>query len=160
MTKTKKPQCSKIVFSGQRWDMGGHRCGRNAMEGSDLCRQHYDQANPAEVLPADQNALPQVKSSAKLTTELRWDEGEGPIIVDYGKRYYVRVLQISMHEDSREPLLRAWGAVVKADGSEGKAPISERYLKLEHFSGQTLNEIKTQATQMEDIHESIRMRRH
>ena len=43
-----KSQCTKRVFTGERCDIGGHRCGRPAKKGSDLCVIHQPDREKAK----------------------------------------------------------------------------------------------------------------
>lgn len=40
---TPRPYCKEIVFSGARWDKGGHQCSRKAIK-NDRCRFHQPEA--------------------------------------------------------------------------------------------------------------------
>lgn len=162
MTKTDKPQCTKRVYSGQRSDMGGHMCPRNALPGEVLCRQHYDIAHPPVVEAADMNGMPkQTEHSGTLKAVLRWEPNEGPVIVSYGKRYYVRRLEISLpvYENKRgRGYLRADCALIKKDGSESLNYTTGDYVNESQFQGEAADLIDQKIKSLEDIAEQVRFR--
>lgn len=157
MTKTDKPQCTKRVYSGQRIDMGGHQCPRNALPGEVLCRQHYDIAHPKPVERADMTSGPDAtEQGGILRSILRWNAGTGPIIVNFGKRYYVRRLEISLpvYETKRgRAYLRADCALIKKDGSESKTYTTGDYVNEDQFMGEAAELIDQTIKGLEDIAE-------
>lgn len=157
MSKDKKPQCTKWVFSGARWDTGGHQCPRNALPGETLCRQHYDIANPEPVEPADMTSQPDTtEHGGILRSILRWNAGSGPIILSYGKRYYVRRLEISLPvyaERRGRAHLRADCALIKKDGTESKTYTTGDYVNEDKFTGEAAELIDQTIKNLEDIAE-------
>lgn len=160
MAKDKKPQCTKHVYSGQRIDFGGHRCPRNALPGEELCRQHYDIANPKPVEPADMNGNPDTtEHGGTLRSILRWNAGSGPIIVNYGKRYYVRRLEITLpvYEEKRgRAYLRADCAQIKKDGTESRNYTTGDYVNEDQFMGEAAELIDQTIKQLETVADVIR----
>ena len=39
-TTPKLKGCTKEIFTGARWDFGGHKCSLYALEGTDFCKRH------------------------------------------------------------------------------------------------------------------------
>ena len=157
MTNTDKQQCTKRVYSGERIDFNGHRCTRNALPGEELCRQHYDIANPKPVEPADMSGTPKdTEHSGTLRTVMRWEPNEGPIIVSYGRRYFVRRLQIELpvYDNKRaRAYLRADCALIKKDGTESLNYSSGDYVNEDQFTGEAAELIDQTIKTLEDIAE-------
>lgn len=152
--------CAERVYSGARIDMFGHQCMRKHIEGSVYCRQHHDKHNPKALLPADQKADPTVEAQATLYATVHWEENQGPVLVDLGRRYFVRRVEITLstRRADAETYLKWSGAAVKKDGTEGQNWVTGRYTNRLDFAGHALSAIDRQIAWLEDVAEMLRFK--
>lgn len=149
--------CAERVYSGARIDMFGHQCNRKPIEGSAYCRQHHEKHHPATLKPADQKADPTVQNRATLYASVLWAENQGPVLVSYGKRYFVRRVEITLSISAdAQPYLQWSGAAVKKDGTEGQNWSKANYAQRMDFAGHALTQIDRQIQWLENLAESLR----
>lgn len=144
-------QCTKRVFSGARWDTGGHQCGRKRWNGTQFCKQHYDLANPQPLEATDQRLGPEREESASLSTSFRWGEGDGPRLARWGKRWAVRHLRITMNVRTATPYLKWEGPQVKKDGTESKGTWTSEYAEVDDFPKEARAVIENQIVVMKSL---------
>jgi hypothetical protein len=117
-----RPECRKRVYSGERWDMGGHQCGFKAQPGSEFCHLHGGRT--AEDPTREAVSAPSVTGSAVTTfrAELSWADGGGPVVrIPYREGYGFITYAVAKQVGNGRAEVEVRGQVRKADGTPGVA---------------------------------------
>lgn len=118
-----RTRCAKHVFSGARHDMGGHRCGHYAVEGSDFCHIHQAAKTMVDTEPEAELSPARTASSTRRTyyASLEWEPGQGPLVRPpyrlVGMGFVTKAL--AKATDDQEPSVSVWGVMRKKDGTPG-----------------------------------------
>lgn len=123
MSKAKRERCTRRVYSGQRWDMGGHPCGNSALPGLKFCHLHDPDKKKPERMTAPAKVEPTLEARSVVTryASATWAPGEGPIVpVPYRTSSgYVTNACVKKVGDN-EPELAVAGVIAKQDGTPGQ----------------------------------------
>lgn len=122
MSAGERPNCRKRVYSGARWDMGGHRCLNKAKPGSEFCHLHQPDAEAVAPEQVDAKKPPALSASTRRTfmASLTWEPGDGPVVQPpYHKGPGFITYILAKSTDDGSPVVSVRGFLRKKDGTAG-----------------------------------------
>lgn len=142
-------RCAKTVFSGERWDIGGHRCGRKPLEGSQFCSLHDPEAVARRLTDAKAQERPggspsSVKANTRVTLRLVWeDEETQPRWTSRGKLMALTHLTVTVLEGELEQYVKAVTMrPVRKDGTLGY-PVTGDISRVESLPESVQEQVRT-----------------